>query len=70
MDYDIQHLLPAYAAGSLTGDHRCRVEQAVHGSPVLQAEALELMRVNDRLLQVRAELGVEAPGAAVGRRSL
>ena len=59
MDDDARHLLPAYAAGTLCPELRARVEHAVQGSPPLLAETLELMLVNDRLLQVRAELHSE-----------
>jgi hypothetical protein len=57
---DIRHLLPAYAAGSLDRDSHARVEQALQGSPILMAEALELLLVNDHLLALRAELDEQA----------
>ena len=57
---DIRHLLPAYAAGSLDRDTHARIEQALQGSPVLMAEALELLLVNDHRLELRAQLDEQA----------
>ena len=61
-DAEIRHLLPAYAAGSLDPVLHERVEQALLGSPVLLAEALELIVVNEHLLEVRRELDESARG--------
>lgn len=64
MDDDIRHLLPAYAAGSLDPATAARVEQALQGSPVLLAEAMELLLVNEHLLAVRATLDASASDVA------
>ncbi|MSO47340.1 MAG: hypothetical protein EXQ67_04550 [Thermoleophilia bacterium] len=52
--------LPAYCAGSLPRDWHTFVESELLCSPSLLAEAMELMRVNEHLLEVRRTLDAEA----------
>ena len=66
MDHDIRHLLPAYAAGSLDPATSARVEQALQGSPVLLAEAMELLLVNEHLLAVRDAMDAATSDVASG----
>ncbi len=52
--------LPAYCAGSLPQDWDAFVESELLCSPALLAEAMELMRVNEHLLEVRRTLDAAA----------
>lgn len=56
----IRDQLPAYVAGSLPAHLHRRVEDAIVASPELLAETMELIAVNQRLLDVRAEIDGDA----------
>ncbi len=59
--YELLHdQLPAYCAGSLPQDWDAFVESELLCSPALLAEAMELMRVNEYLLEVRRTLDAAA----------
>lgn len=52
--------LPAYCAGSLPCDWDAFVESELLCSPSLLADAMDLMRVNEHLLEVRRTLDAAA----------
>jgi hypothetical protein len=59
--YELLHdQLPAYCAGSLPRDWDAFVEAELLCSPALLAEAMELMRVHEHLLEVRRTLDAAA----------